>query len=845
MFKFTRHLKYSLPGILLLLFSFQTSLSGVVKKYEPALGADDLFLIGFGEFTFHSLSVSGNVDAFELSNPWLKDGFSGTYRTSLFANGNLSRKLFINGAAIIDSRVDDEYRNVDPSIFRLRMSVKSSEPLWDDWRFTGEGNYDPQRQWEIGNLDARLLTQSQRPARLELLARLESKKHGYIEGGSLRPSFKNSAFSLHRRSLFGVFADINRGSLGLEAVGGKLEGKSFREGASFGIRANGTTGPYDLSNAPITRGSEEIKIEVRDRFDTTTVISSKTLISDVDYNIDYLRGRIILNLPVVSETIASDPVFIVITYDYQRDENDALVGGRFSFQQGDEFDGGISLLHRFRDNNAVGAGEDEPDDLGAVDVTFDINKVGSGYFEYAGSQSDDIDGGNQAFRAGVVSQVSDKLSLSVDFQKIKDQFLSFTNSDLNPTKNQQRLNLGGSYDFNEKQSFNLSYSNILGLEAGGQYNPYPGRREEKKYILGYRNKFSKVFRLGLMLEQRDVKNKDDLSNEDNTQQRVVVDMDGTKDRFGFLKQFSYGLHYERIGFSNDLDIGTDNNNTNQAALSLSSKSEQGHYIELVQKIRHQDFKDSSFINEREDGTFLTIRFQPRIDLSSLLTAEYKRFARPGDNLSFLSLWQDSPYKVSRSGTFALEYIPFEKLKAVGKIGRHDQQRWLADSTSRSTDDFALGQLVWFYNHHLSVTAESEYRNIFVGSVPSRDRTWDLGFRVNWNKDRLNQLTGGIIRRQQISEYSPTPEMKSVSYILLAGGSVSLTRNFFARGSVKTILLRESLEDEKTYLQIEAGYEGRSWYRVSIGYERIENDTKNYPDQYYRGQGIFIRLTGKI
>ena len=87
--------------------------------------------------------------------------------------------------------------------------------------------------------------------------------------------------------------------------------------------------------------------------------------------------------------------------------------------------------------------------------------------------------------------------------------------------------------------------------------------------------------------------------------------------------------------------------------------------------------------------------------------------------------------------------------------------------------------------------------------------------------------------------------QSVSYIILAGGSVSLTRNIFARGSVKTILLREALEDEKTYLQFEVGYEGRGWYRVSAGFERIENDTKNYPDRYYRGQGIFIRLTGKL
>ena len=121
------------------------------------------------------------------------------------------------------------------------------------------------------------------------------------------------------------------------------------------------------------------------------------------------------------------------------------------------------MFHRIRDNNAVGAGEDDPDDLGAVDITFDMDRIGSGYFEYANSGRDDLSEDNQAFRAGMVSQVSKKLSVSADFQKIDDRFMSFTNSDLNPTKNQQRLKFGGVYDLNEKQSINISYDNILGL----------------------------------------------------------------------------------------------------------------------------------------------------------------------------------------------------------------------------------------------------------------------------------------------------------------------------------------------------------------------------------------------
>jgi hypothetical protein len=843
MTKITKYLGAGLLGAWLILLPFRSSESGVIKKYDPASTADDLFILGFGELSLHSMSVHGNVGAFEASNPWLKEGLTSNYRTSLFANGNLNRKLFINGAVIVDSRVDDEYRNVDPSVFRLRMSVKSTEPLWDGWRFTGEGLYDPQRRWEVGNLDTRLLMQPQKAARLELLARLESNKYGYIEGGSLRPSFKNSIFSLHQRSLFGVFADLKTGKFGAEGVGGKLEGKSFREGAVVGIRANGTTGPFDLSNAPITRGSEEIKIEVRDRFDSSTVISSRTLVSDVDYSIDYLRGRIVLSEPVASETVASDPVFVVITYDYQRDNNDELIGGRLSFNSNKDMMGGASFLHRFRDDSASGIGENEPDNLGTADFSFKLDKVGSGYFEIANSDDKNMDGSSRAYRAGLESRIVNKLTVSADFQRIDDQFLSFTNSDLNPTKNQQRLSLGGNYDINKKQLVNVSYRNITGLEAAGEYNSYPGRRDEKRYILGYRNRFSESLKFGVMLERRDVFNKDNPLNEDNHQDRLTADLEGTKNSFGLLSQFSYGLHYELIAFRNDLNIGMVNSNSNLIALSLASKSEKGNFVRLIQKMRLLENDESGNYIEREDGTFLTLRIQPRQNISTLTTGEYKRFTRPADNLS---LWQDSPFRIQRSGTLALEYLPFEKLKAVGKVGRYDLQRWAADSTSRSTDDFIQGQVVWFYNHHLSLSAENEYRFLKnEGIDPSRNKTWDIGLRFNWNRDRLNQANFGFIRRRQVSEYPPAPELKSVSYILLAGGSASLWRNYFVRGSVKTLLLRESLDDEKTYLQLEAGYELKGRYRFSIGYERIENNLENYPDRYYRGHGIFIRLTGKI
>ncbi|MEW5925072.1 MAG: hypothetical protein AB1746_13890, partial [Candidatus Zixiibacteriota bacterium] len=335
---------------LLLFFAAQSPRAKIFEWYDSSKNHKDLLLLGFGEVSLHALDISGNTDAFEEANPNLKADFSTNYRMSLFANGNTTGGFLINGAAIVDSRIGEEYQTYDPSIFRLKMSAQSTEPIWDSWRFTGQGLYDPNRQWELENLDKRLLTQPQDPAKLELLLRLESDEHGLIEGGLLRPSFSNSKFTLHKRSLFGAYADLHDGPVGVEAVGGKLEGKSFREGTSVGIRADGTSGPYDLTHAPVTRGSEEVKIETRDRFNETIVISTQTLVRDIDYNIDYLRGRVLLHQPVASESPTADPVYIVITYDYLRDDNDELVGGRGKISPIDNVQVSGSYLHRFLDD---------------------------------------------------------------------------------------------------------------------------------------------------------------------------------------------------------------------------------------------------------------------------------------------------------------------------------------------------------------------------------------------------------------------------------------------------------------------------------------------------------------
>jgi hypothetical protein len=833
-------------GLIVLLLSFlaaQPSDSATIKYPDSSGSRQNLFLLGFGELTTQYLDVSGNANAFRAANPSLDEDVFSNYRFSLFANGDAAKGLLINGAAIVDSRIGDEYRTADPSVFRLRMSAESTEPLWDGWRFTGHGLYDPNRQWEIANLDTRLLTQPQEPSRLELLMRLESEEHGLIEGGSIRPSFAGARFTLHQRSVFGAYADLHTDRVGLEAVAGKLEGKSFREGSVMGIRANGTSGPYDLSRAPITRGSEEVKIEVRDRFDESTVIETRTLTRDIDYTVDYALGRILLHRPVASESVSSDPVYIVITFDYWRSESDDIVGGRARVMPVDGAQVSGTYLYRNIDDRAEGSGVEEPENLVAADGSFQIKDHSSGYVEIAGADNPDATDDHTALRLGAKTQVIDNLTLNADFQRIDDQFRSFTNSDLDPTRNQQRLQLGGAYKLTARQNTNVSVTSIRGLEANGDFNPYDGLRDEKILAAGYRNDLRDEFGFGFRAERRDVKDRSNTAHENNYQNRTMVDLGGSFKDVSLLGQFGYKVNYELIMFRNDLDIGRHDANTNQAAFTLTSRPTDRANIEMTHRLSLRNDRELDIYDDRQDASFATAQVRIHDNLNTLTTYEYKRYTVPG---SSVQLWQDDPVRTERAGTFAVEYLPLEKIKALGKAGRHDSRQWLPDSATRVTSDFILGQVTYFHTHHLSFNAESEYRKAAkYFEERSHTRIWDMGLRVNWNRDPLNEFTAGMIRRWQSQGYPSSSGTTSSSYIMLLSGSASFTRHVFARGSVKGILLNRPLDDEKTFTRLEVGYDSQDWYRVSVGYERIASDTELHPDRNYTGQGAFVRFTGKM
>ena len=136
----------------------------------------------------------------------------------------------------------------------------------------------------------------------------------------------------------------------------------------------GTDGSlYFLHHQDILIGSERIRIEVRDK-DSGIVLEVKDLVPVLDYDIDYLQGRIMLAQPlpataddgllVHDRSIKGNPVFLVVRYEYTpgfTDPDTLSVGGRVHYWFSDYVKLGLTAN---RDEEA-----DEESNLGGADLT--------------------------------------------------------------------------------------------------------------------------------------------------------------------------------------------------------------------------------------------------------------------------------------------------------------------------------------------------------------------------------------------------------------------------------------------------------------------------------------------
>ena len=148
------------------------------------------------------------------------------------------------------------------------------------------------------------------------------------------------------------------------------------------LRGDGTSGLYHLKSKAIMIGSENVTIEVRDRYRDEVIISKKVLTPLLDYTIDYLASTLYFKEPILSRDSAGNPRYIVVTYEDKKGDKKRLSYGGRAAMKG--FDGRLEMgVSALGEENK----ESDMDTLYGFDARLDATENLTFDLEYARSKT--------------------------------------------------------------------------------------------------------------------------------------------------------------------------------------------------------------------------------------------------------------------------------------------------------------------------------------------------------------------------------------------------------------------------------------------------------------------------
>jgi flagellar motor protein MotB len=170
-------------------------------------------------------------------------------------------------------------------------------------------------------------TEEAAPTLGKFYAKLKNRSH-YGLWGNFKIGYTDNRLAHVDRTLYG--ANLHFEPAATTSFGEKrfvLDGFAAQPGTVAGRdEFRGTGGSlYYLRRQDIMAGSDRVRIEIRDKA-SGMVVGVKNLIASLDYNIDYLQGRIMLSTPlspvasdnllVVTDVSPGNEAYLVVRYEY-------------------------------------------------------------------------------------------------------------------------------------------------------------------------------------------------------------------------------------------------------------------------------------------------------------------------------------------------------------------------------------------------------------------------------------------------------------------------------------------------------------------------------------------------
>ncbi|MDJ0749209.1 MAG: OmpA family protein [Woeseiaceae bacterium] len=290
-------------------------------------------LVGFAEGTAAHATLSDNMVAAEEAG--FEDGYYDEGRVAFFAKGTVKGEYLLTLA--YDS---DRDRDSTRDRFDTVVDPNAYYTLYAD---TAEQRFEAASQRKI-------------------YVKLERDTF-YALFGDFDTGLSVTDLARYERRFNGLKSEFRGRNVGYTMFAAETD-QSFNRDE---LRGDGTSGLYQLSSAPIIANSEQVRIEVRDRFDSATVLSVQNQARFLDYTLDTLTGTLYFKRPVPSRDLDFNPVFIVVEYEsVATGTDDVVAGGRGSLRFAkDAVEIGVSHVN----DGSQGAEAD----LTGVDLRWQIN----------------------------------------------------------------------------------------------------------------------------------------------------------------------------------------------------------------------------------------------------------------------------------------------------------------------------------------------------------------------------------------------------------------------------------------------------------------------------------------
>ena len=147
-------------------------------------------------------------------------------------------------------------------------------------------------------------------SRENLYVRIETSTF-YALYGDFETGFDQTRLGRYNRTATGVKGEARWGAVRAQGFAAEVSSRFRRDE----FQGEGITGPYRLSSRGLIANSEKVTLEVRDRFRSELIVSSRELVRFIDYNVDLLSGTITFKQPILSRDFDLNPQFIVIEYE--------------------------------------------------------------------------------------------------------------------------------------------------------------------------------------------------------------------------------------------------------------------------------------------------------------------------------------------------------------------------------------------------------------------------------------------------------------------------------------------------------------------------------------------------